>query len=86
MDANISEIIVILDKAYEDNLKAAVKMLKDTGMSIDNTDDDNSVVEGEINSERLHDLQQLPCVDYIRRVFSYNANFPPGDPRDRDGM
>jgi hypothetical protein len=25
-------------------------------------------------------------VDYVRKVFTYHANFPPGDPRDRDGV
>jgi hypothetical protein len=86
MDANITEIIVILDKAWENNLAGAVEMLTKAGMSIDKADDDNSVVEGEIETPKLHDLEKLPCVDYVRKVFSYDANYPPGDPRDRDGM
>ena len=86
MDCNITEIIVILDKAYENNLAGAVKMLGESGMTIRNADDDNSVVEGEIESDKLHALEHLPCVDYVRKVFSYDANFPPGHPRDRDGQ
>ena len=86
MDCNITELIVILDKAWENNLAGATEMLKGVGMRITNADDDNSVVEGEIDSEHLHALERLPCVDYIRKVFSYDANFPPGDPRDRDGI
>jgi len=86
MDCNITECIVILDKNWENDLPAATEMLKGAGMRITNADDDNSVVEGEIDSEKLHALEKLPCVDYVRKVFSYDANFPPGDPRDRDGM
>ena len=86
MDCNITEIIVILDKACENDLAGAVKMLKEAGMRIVTTDDDNSVVQGDINTENLAALEKLPCVDYVRKVFSYDANFPPGDPRDRDNM
>ena len=85
MDCNITEIIVILDKAFENDLAGAVKMLKEAGMRVVAMDDDNSVVEGDINTENLAALEKLPCVDYVRKVFSYDANFPPGDPRDRDG-
>jgi hypothetical protein len=86
MDANISDIFVILSRAYEERLPEAVQQLKNVGMDISKADDDNSVVEGSIDSGRLHELEKLDCVGYVRRVFSYDANFPPGDPRDRDGM
>ena len=86
MDANISEIVVVLDKAFEDNLSGAVEQLTALGMQIESADDDNSVIEGCIDSLQLAELQKLACVDYIRRVFSYDANYPPGDPRDRDGV
>lgn len=86
MDAIISDIVVVLDKAYEERLNDAVAMLKQCGMEIRSADDDNSVVEGTIDESRVHDLEKLDCVDYVRKVFTYYANFPPGDPRDRDGV
>ena len=86
MDCSITELIVILDKNWENDLAGAAKCLSDAGMRITRADDDNSVIEGDINTENLHALEKLPCVDYVRKVFTYNANFPPGDPRDRDGM
>ena len=85
MDAAYAEILVILDAAYEERLADAVKMLKDAGMTVDSADDDNSTVSGQIELEKVHGLEKLDCVDYVRKVFTYNANFPPGDPRDRDG-
>jgi hypothetical protein len=86
MDANISDIVVVLDPAYEHRLADALAILKEHGMEVRDADDDNSVVEGTIDSSRLHALEHLECVDYVRRIFSYDANYPPGDPRDRDGM
>ena len=86
MDANISEIVVVLDKRYEDRLDDAVAMLKGVGMEIEDACDEKSVVEGLIDSSKLAELALLDCVDYVRKVFSYDANYPPGDPRDRDGV
>ena len=84
MDAVISDIVVILDKSYEERLKEAVKMLKDAGMEIRHADDDNSVITGLIEASKVHALEKLPAVDYVRKVFTYDANYPPGDPRDVD--
>src|SRR5207247_252087 len=64
----------------------AVEKLKTVGMESRSADDDTSVVEGSIDSCRLEELEKLDCVDYVRKVFSYDANYPPGDPRDRDGV
>ena len=86
MDGTYAEILVILDVAYEERLADAVAMLKAAGMTVDSADDDNSTVSGQIDLDRVHGLETLECVDYVRKVFTYHANFPPGDPRDRDGM
>ena len=85
-DANISDVVVVLDKRWEEKLPEAVDNLKKCGMEVRDADDDNSVVEGSIETYKVHDLEKLDCVDYVRKVFSYDANYPPGDPRDRDGM
>jgi len=84
-DGNFSDIVVVLDKRWENDLNGAVAHLKNCGMEICNADDDNSVVEGSIETHKVHDLEKLDCVDYVRKVISYDVNFPPGDPRDRDG-
>jgi hypothetical protein len=84
-DGNFSDIVVVLDKRWENDLNGAVVHLKNCGMEICTADDDNSVVEGSIETCKVHDLEKLDCVDYVRKVISYDVNFPPGDPRDRDG-
>jgi hypothetical protein len=83
-DAEISDIVVILDKRFENNLQGAVDCLKSAGMEIRAADDDNSVIEGSIDAAKVPELQKLDCVDYVRTVFTYFADYPPGDPRDQD--
>jgi hypothetical protein len=84
MDAFVTEVVVVLDKAYEERLKEAIAALKAAGVQIENADDDNSVVEGTIDASKVAALEKLDCVDYVRKVFTYEANYPPGDPRDVD--
>ena len=83
-DAQMSDITVVLDKKFENNLTGAVDELKKQGMEIRNADDDNSVVEGVIETCKVPDLQKLDCVDYVRTTFTWIADYPPGDPRDQD--
>jgi hypothetical protein len=86
MDARLSDVIVTLDRRWEDNLPGAVNLLKAAGMTIRDADDENSTVEGTIDLGKVHALEKLECVDYVRTIFTYFADFPPGDPRDVDGV
>ena len=85
MDARVSDVVITLDKRYENDLNGAVDILKKAGLDIREANDENSVVEGTIDVGKVHDLEKLECVDYVRTVFTYCANYPPGDPRDVDG-
>lgn len=71
----ISEVTVVLDKSYEDQpkLNEAVEKLKGLGMSVTNVDENDAVVEGDIDSSKLAELEKMDCVDYVRTVFSYIA-------------
>jgi len=72
----ISEVTIVLDKSCEDQPKTneAVEKLKALGMTVSNVDEDDSVVEGDIDSSKLAELEKLDCVDYVRTVFSYIAD------------
>jgi hypothetical protein len=69
----ISEVTIVLDRSYMDQPKTneAIERLKVLGMSVTNVDEDDSVVEGDIDSAMLGELELLDCVDYVRTVFSY---------------
>jgi hypothetical protein len=86
MDCRMSEVIVTLDKRYEDKINDAVSQLKKCGLEVSNADDDNNVVEGTIDVCKVPELEKLDSVDYVRTVFTYDAEFPVGDPRDTNGM
>lgn len=83
-DAEMAEVTVILDHRWEDNLNGAVDMLEAAGLRVIVANDDLSVVEGDIEADRVHSLEGLPCVDYVRKVFTWLAEYPKGDPRDRN--
>jgi len=85
-DASYSEVVVMLDELSTEQTAQVVEKLRAAGLDVSNVDDDRSVVEGTIESSKAHDLKSLPHVRYVRTVFTYDANFPPGDPRDRDGL
>ena len=86
MDAMVSEVVITLDEKWENKLNDAVATLKKAGLDVFNTDDDNSVVEGTIDVNKVRGLEGLDCVDYVRTVFTYAAEYPPGDPRDTNGI
>jgi hypothetical protein len=73
MQSRISDVIITLDKKYEDRMNDAVALLKNAGVQIDETDDDNSVVEGTLELSKVKALEKLDCVDYVRTVFTYDA-------------
>src|SRR3954470_2664517 len=83
-DAEVCDVTVILKQAYEDKLQEAVDQLKKAGLKVESADDDNSVVEGSIESCNVHALEHLDCVQYVRKTMTYNTEYPAGDPRDRN--
>jgi hypothetical protein len=83
-DAYMSDVTVVLDKRWENDLPAAIKKLEEAGLSVREADDNNGVVEGVIEHRKVHDLEKLDCVDYVRTTFSWIADYPKGDPRDLD--
>ena len=85
-DGYFSEVVIMLEELTTEQTNEVVERLKAAGLEVSRVDDDMSVVEGTIDAGRAHDLKHLPHVRYVRSIFTYLANYPPGDPRDRDGM
>ena len=83
-DAEVCDVTVILKQEYEDRMSEAIEQLKKAGMQVENADDDNSVVDGSVESCNVHALEKCPSVQYVRKVMTYNAEYPAGDPRDRN--
>jgi len=84
-DAEITDVVVVLDENGVKAIDSAVQAFKGMGMEICSVKNEDGVVEGSIDSAKVHDLKSVPGVCYVRSVFSYTADYPPGDPRDKDG-
>jgi hypothetical protein len=85
-DSEMAEIVVVLHKNYENRMAEAVVLLKSINVDVSSTDEENNVVEGTVESGRLMEVHKLDCVDYVRLVMTYIADYPTGDPRDQDGI
>jgi hypothetical protein len=83
-DAEITEIVVVIHKTYCDRLGEAVAKLSSFGVEIFTTDEDEGVVTGSIETYKLTELEKVDCVNYVRSVMTYIADYPPGDPRNLD--
>ena len=85
-DADITEVVVVLDGKGSESVDQALGKLKSAGLQVSDIKPEEGVVEGCIDSSRVSDLKTVPGVCYVRSVFSYTADYPPGDPRDKDGI
>ena len=83
-DAEITDVVVVLDCKEQDPIDKAVEQLKGLGMEVVDVNVDEGVIEGSIESARVHDIKSVQGVCYVRSVFTYTADFPVGDPRDKD--
>ncbi len=83
-DADISEVIIILHEEAGGTLDETLLKLMEWCVSIGEVDRDEAAVQASVESTKLKALEQLSFVKYIRRVFEYTADFPPGDPRNLD--
>jgi hypothetical protein len=84
-DAEITEIVIILSQTCEGKLSQAIESVRQAGVDVISTDEENFVVNGTIGSEKVGSIEKLACVNYVRLVQTYVADFPTGDPRDLDG-
>jgi len=83
-DAYITEVMITLKGTYGDRMEEALKQLRGVGMHVDHADDDMSMVEGSIEAGSVGALEQLDAVQYVRKMHTYAAEYPKGDPRDRN--
>jgi hypothetical protein len=84
-DAEIAEVVVVLDQSCERDLPATLQRLTEIGLEVIQTDDQSLTIDGTVDASKVAALQKLECVKYVRVSMTYIADYPPGDPRDKDG-
>jgi len=61
------DVTVILKQAYKDKMPEAVEQLKKAGLEVRSADDNNSVIEGSLETCNVHSLEKCDCVQYVRK-------------------
>ena len=85
-DAEISDVVVVLDEEGQNTAETIIGRLKELGMEVASINCDEGVIEGSIDAGRVNEIKTVPGVAYVRSVFTYTADYPCGDPRDKDGL
>lgn len=84
-DADVTDVVVVLEELDDAQTREVVKLLEAVGMVVQSVDNDTSVVEGSIVSQKVRGLDKVAKVVCVRSVRTYVVDYPPGDPRDLDG-
>ena len=84
-DAEITDVVVVLDGQGAKSIDSAVATLKQLGLEVCTVRNEEGVIEGSIDTQKVPTLKTVPGVCYVRSVFTYTADYPAGDPRDKDG-
>ncbi len=83
-DAEISEVVAVIHPVHCERMEEVIQRLSGAGFNVISTDVDECVVSGTIETYRLPELEKIDCVNYVRLVMTYIADFPVGDPRNTD--
>ena len=93
-DQQISDVTIVIKRDFAHRLDEIVQELNAAGVGISNVNEDCAAIEGSCESNRVHVIERMDCVQAVRTTFTYIADFPsfswiadypPGDPRDLDG-
>ena len=84
-DAYIADVLVVLECDDQKQIPPVIEQLTLIGMSVEDIDNDNAVVQGSIDASKVKSLEKVAYVRYCRVLETYIADFPTSDPRDLDG-
>ena len=84
-DAEMTEVLVVLDELDDAQTVRVVDLLKGKGLEVFKVDNDESVVDGTIESDKVKSLKDVESVRFVRSILTDTVDYPPGDPRDKDG-
>ena len=85
-DAELTEVIVVLEDEPGMTARDAAKKLVELGLAVSEILEAVGVVSGTILTANLPAIRKLEFVKYIRDVFKYIADYPPGDSRNLDNV
>lgn len=83
-DTYITEVVVVLDELTDERTTEVVKELEARGLVVEHVNHESSVIDGRIETHLAAALEEVAAVRYVRKHFTYAAEFPPGHPLDRN--
>ena len=84
-DAELSDVVVVLVDEPGMTTEDAANKLRDLGLAVSDVNENDAVVQGTIETDRIKSLKALKFVKYVRNVFNYMADYPPGDAESGPG-
>ena len=72
-ERELSDVVVVLVEEMGMTIHDAAKKLTEIGLIVSDLDEEELVVEGTIEAEKLSGLKRLEFVKYVRDVFNYIA-------------
>jgi hypothetical protein len=84
-DQQVSDITIVVKPSFTQRLEECIEQLNEAGVGITSVNEDVGAVEGSCETNRVSVVERMEFVDAVRVVFTYIADYPPGDPRDLDG-
>ena len=77
-------VVTVNLKHHDEKWAEHLKVLENHGLAITEAHESQSTVEGTIVAERLHGLEHLDFVTYVRKHHSFSAEHEKGHPLDRN--
>ena len=85
-DQQVSDVTIVIKAAFANRLDEIVEQLNEAGVGITSVNEDVGAIEGSCESNRVCLIERMDFVEAVRTTFTYIADYPPGDPRDQDGV
>jgi hypothetical protein len=84
-DQQVSDVTIVIRSEFASRLDEIVEQLNEAGVGITAVNEDVGAIEGSCESNRVCLIERMDFVEAVRTIFTYIADYPPGDPRDLDG-
>lgn len=82
-EAYLSDVLIVAEDSAADRIESLAAQLAAAGLEVREIRKDLGVIEGTCDHSLVKQFDQRPDVSYVRTVFNYIADYPPGDPRNR---
>jgi hypothetical protein len=81
-EKELSDVVIVLVEEIGMTIHDAARKLTEVGLIVSEVDEEEAIVEGTIETEKVGGLKEMVFVKYVRNVFNYVAEESEGDEDD----